>query len=218
MFLTLQLNSVFAKLMISLMWPCCWSNQRPRNTISLYVKSLMQNWCLNVFHTEAEPRGNGLPNRTHTTSCSLKRHNSSQIRTGNTPALCVRSKPPPLTDALAKRLLKMCPSFQPWADCLVLAISANQPPYPYIVTCPQTDAPTGEGYTSLPSLSRELSSLCPIHGGIPKGGDSPLSVSLHSRHTTAFNSVSPKSSLSGCGGCFTFCRVNLGQLRDQTPP
>ncbi|EDL13962.1 mCG147478 [Mus musculus] len=67
--------------------------------------------------------------------------------------------------------------------------------------------------------------FCPFHGWMegggrrtPRGGVSSLSISLHSQPTTAFSSVSPSSSSSGCGDCFTFCRANLGQLRDQTPP
>lgn len=42
--------------------------------------------------------------------------------------------------------------------------------------------PIRQGYTSMSSVSRELSLFCPIDGGIPKGGDSTLGVSLHSRH------------------------------------
>lgn len=86
-----------------------------------------------------------------------------------------------------------------------------------MVSNSSTDAPTREGYTSSSSLSKELL-FCPFPGGIPRGGVSSLSISLHSQHTAAFSSVSPNSSSSGCGGCFTFCRANLGQLRDQTPP
>lgn len=130
--------------------------------------------ALNLFHTEAVLQGDVLPHRTQSTvpPDQVKDHPNTvcegQVTSTGKSWYLPQLRLPETVEDMS--------TFQPWADCLVIAVSPNQPPHhPYCHRSPN-GCPIRQGYTSMPSVSRELSLFCPIHGGIPKG-ETPLWVS-----------------------------------------
>lgn len=142
---------------------------------------------LNLFHTEAVLQGDVLPHSTQSIvpPDQVRDHPNTVWEASHLHWRVLVSS----TATLALRLLKIRLTFQPWADCLVIAVSPNQSPHhPYCHMSPN-GRPIRQGYISIPSVSRELSLFCPPSWRNSKAGRLHFGCrpSLTARHCLQFS-------------------------------
>lgn len=154
---------------------------------------MLKAWC-KPGDPESIPHGGGA------TGDVLLHRTQSTVppdQVGDHPSRCMRSKPPPLasvgisTATLALRLLKMCLTFQPWADCPVIGISPNQPIITHTVTCPQMDGLLDKAVHPCPLFQENSVCFAPLTEEFQRG-ETPLWVSPFTHGTPCLQFSQPK--------------------------